>query len=418
MILYNLVIHFFYLGLRIAALFKPKAKLWVTGRNKWELELQKAVEKFELKDAIWMHCASLGEFEQGRPLLQKIRNENAAQKIVLTFFSPSGYEIQKHFPLVDYVCYLPLDTPKNSKIFIDRMQPKVAIFVKYEFWLNFLFQLQIKKVPTFLISTVIKKHQPFFKWYGSLFRKALASFQTIYTQDNDSLLLLNTLGIKTGVLAGDTRFDRVLNICQSPQKNEAMAQFAENAFVIIAGSSWQTDETFLVKSFLKLRVDHPNLKLIIAPHEIDLANIERLKKMLVINDIRFHLFSEQEKDFTHPVIILNTMGILSSVYQYGTIAFVGGGFDNGIHNILEPSVFGLPVLFGLNHHKFNEATDMIAINAGFEVSNEVSLTKQIVLFLTNKTFLTQTSQLSKNYVLNNSGATERIYSAIKNQLAG
>jgi len=415
MFLYNFVIHLFYLAMRFAAMFKPKAKLWISGRTNWEIELNDAIKKLDLKHAVWMHCASLGEFEQGRPLLQKIRQENSSQKIVLTFFSPSGYEIQKNFPTVDYVCYLPLDSVKNSKRFIDALQPKVAIFVKYEFWLNFLFQLQIHKIPTFLISTVIKKHQPFFKWYGKLFRTALASFHTIYTQDKESLLLLNVMHINTGVLTGDTRFDRVLDVCQLPKKIDSIAHFAENAFVIIAGSSWQTDETYLIESFLKLKPKYPQLKLIIAPHEIDLTNIERLKKMLFKNEISFHLFSEQEKVFTHSVLILNTMGILSSVYQYGTIAFVGGGFNNGIHNILEPSVFGLPVLFGVNHHKFNEAADMLMLKAGFEISSEEDLTEQTKVFLNNNVLLDHTAHLAKSYVLNNSGATNRIYLDIKKQ---
>lgn len=415
MFLYNFVIHLFYLAMRFAAMFKPKAKLWINGRSNWEIELNDAIKKFDLKHAAWMHCASLGEFEQGRPLLQKIRQENSSQKIVLTFFSPSGYEIQKNFSTVDYVCYLPLDSVKNSKLFINALQPKVAIFVKYEFWLNFLFQLQINKIPTFLISTVIKKHQPFFKWYGKLFRNALASFHTIYTQDKESLLLLNTLHINTGILTGDTRFDRVLDVCQFPKKIDSIAHFADHAFVIIAGSSWQTDETYLIESFLKLKPNHPQLKLIIAPHEIDLSNIERLKKMLVKNEIPFHLFSEQEKVYTHSVLILNTMGILSSVYQYGTIAFVGGGFNNGIHNILEPSVFGLPVLFGVNHHKFNEASDMLALKAGFEISSEEDLTKQIKVLLKDNVLLDQTAHLAKSYVLNNSGATNLIYLDLKKQ---
>jgi len=413
MFLYNFVIYLFYLGMRFAAMFKSKAKLWINGRTNWEIELNDAINKLDLKHAVWMHCASLGEFEQGRPLLQKIKKENSSQKIVLTFFSPSGYEIQKNFSTVDYVCYLPLDTFKNSVRFIDTLQPKVAIFVKYEFWLNYLFQLKIHKIPTFLISTVIKKHQPFFKWYGKLFRNALASFHTIYTQDKESLLLLNTLQINSGVLTGDTRFDRVLDVCQSPKKNDLIAHFAEHAFVIIAGSSWQTDETYLIESFLKLKPNHPHLKLIIAPHEIDLANIERLKKLLLKNEIPFHLFSEQEKVFTHSVLILNTMGMLSSVYQYGTIAFVGGGFNSGIHNILEPSVFGLPVLFGVNHHKFNEATDMLTLKAGFEISSEQGLMEQIKVFLNDNDLLKHTALLAKSYVLNNSGATERIYLDLK-----
>jgi 3-deoxy-D-manno-octulosonic-acid transferase len=361
-----------------------------------------------VEQAIWVHCASLGEFEQGRPVLEQLKNDHPNQKIVLTFFSPSGYEIQKKYPLADLVMYLPLDTASNAHYFLDILKPKISVFVKYEFWLNFLFALDKKQIPTFLISTVIKKHQSFFKWYGGNFRKALATYKTIYTQDTESLVLLESLGIKTGQLAGDTRFDRVLQICSSPKQLKEIEQFAKDSFVIIAGSSWQKDEELLIESYKSLTAKHANIKLIIAPHEIDHHNIERLKKLISKHQIDFHLYSDNASNYIHSVLVIDAIGFLSSVYQYGSVAFIGGGFDNGIHNILEPTVFGLPVLFGPNYKKFNEAFDVIKLNVGFVVLSSNELTNQLNVFIEDKTLFNETSVLARNYVRSHSGATQKI----------
>ena len=408
MFLYNLGIYAFQIGLKIASLFNPKAKLWIDGRKCWKEQLKRNVETLQLEQAVWFHCASLGEFEQGRPVLEQIKQDHPNQKIVLTFFSPSGYEIQKHYPLADLVMYLPVDTLSNAHYFLDTLKPKFSVFVKYEFWLNYLFALEKKRIPTFLISTVIKKHQPFFKWYGGNFRKALATYKIIYTQDAESLLLLESLGIKTGQLAGDTRFDRVLQIGSAPKQLKEIEQFAKDSFVIIAGSSWQKDEALLIESYISLKAKYANVKLIIAPHEIDHANIERLKKTVLNYQIDFHLYSDNESSYTHAVLVINAIGFLSSVYQYGTVAFIGGGFDNGIHNILEPTVFGLPVLFGPNYKKFNEAFEVIALKVGFVILSSDELTKQLTMFVEDKTLLNETSVLAKNYVRSRSGATQKI----------
>ena len=291
MFVYNLSIHAVKLGLQMASPFNPKAKLWLEGRKNWEENLKLKVESLNLEKAIWFHCASLGEFEQGRPVIENIKKENPQQKIVLTFFSPSGFEIQKNYAFVDLVIYLPSDTPYNAKKFLSILKPKIAVFVKYEFWLNYLFELEKNKIPTFLISTVIKKHQPFFKWYGGVFRKALNTYETIYTQDHYSIELLKELRINTGVLAGDTRFDRVLQICNSLKKIDEIENFAKDSFVIVAGSSWEKDEEYLIDSYILLKEKHPNLKLIIAPHEIDENNIARLKNLLNKNQLSFHFFT-------------------------------------------------------------------------------------------------------------------------------
>ncbi len=413
MILYNLGIHAFNGALHLAALFKPKAKQWVEGRKKWRPLLEEKVKTLNLVGAIWLHAASLGEFEQGRPVIEKIKKDYPNQKIVLTFFSPSGFEIQKNYPLADLVIYLPVDTASNARKFLNILKPKVAIFVKYEFWLNYLFQLKKQNIPTYLISTVIKPHQSFFKWYGGDFRKALQTYITIYTQDVYSLRLLKLLKFERGVLAGDTRFDRVLQICSSPKKLNEIEQFAKDSFVVVAGSSWQKDEEYLIETYVKLKATHPQLKLIIAPHEIDKPNIDRLRNLLSKYKIEFHLYSENLTEYKFPVLVINAIGFLSSVYQYGTVAHIGGGFNDGIHNILEPTVYGLPVMFGPNYHKFNEAHQIIDLKAGFVVNNSEELTKQLKLLIEDKNVLSEATVLAKNYVLKNSGATNKIVDGLK-----
>ena len=412
MFLYNLGIRLFIIGLKLAALFKPKAKQWVNGRKNWKQHLTTNVKELELEQAIWFHCASLGEFEQGRPVIEKIKHTYPHQKIVLTFFSPSGYEIQKNYPLADLVMYLPADTASNAKQFLKILNPKLAVFVKYEFWLNYLFELEKQNTPAFLISTVIKKHQPFFKWYGGIFRKALHTYDTIYTQDVYSLRLLKLLKVTTGTLAGDTRFDRVLQICSAPKKMSDIEQFSANAFVLIAGSSWQKDEEHLLDSYVMLKDKNPNLKLIIAPHEIDKRNIDRLKNLLAKHQLLYHLFSDNSTHYQQRILVVDAIGFLSSVYQYGTLALIGGGFNNGIHNILEPTVYGLPVLFGPNYDKFNEAYQMIDLKAGFVFNTTHELTNYLNLFLNDSSELENTSRLAKNYVRKNSGATDLIVKEI------
>lgn len=413
MFLYNLGIYAFQIGLKLASPFNPKAKLWVEGRKNWEENLRSKVSSLQLENAVWFHCASLGEFEQGRPVIEKLKKEYPQQKVVLTFFSPSGYEIQRDYPYADLVTYLPADTVSNATTFLSILKPKLAIFVKYEFWLNYLFELDKKCIPTFLISTVIKKHQSFFKWYGGNFRRALKTYHTIYTQDVYSIKLLRVLKVSTGILTGDTRFDRVLQICSAPKQIKEIEEFAKDSFVIVAGSSWQKDEDYLIESYVALKQKHPQLKLIIAPHEIDKKNIDRLSNLLVKNKLSFHLFSDNPPAYTDSILVVNAIGFLSSIYQYGTVAFIGGGFANGIHNILEPTVYGLPVLFGPNYHKFNEAFEVIDLNAGFVVSDASELTKQLSVLIEDKNLLAESSRLAKNYVLKNSGATNKIVDGLK-----
>lgn len=414
--LYNIGIQALHIGIHIAALFNPKAKRWVAGRRQWKQRLKTQVENQHLKGAIWFHCASLGEFEQGRPVIEKIKMEHPTQKIVLTFFSPSGFDIQKNYALADMVMYLPIDSVSNARNFLTILKPKLAIFVKYEFWLNYLFELHRQHIPTFLISTVIKPHQSFFKWYGKRFRKALHTYQAIFTQDHHSLNLLQKLNITSGKLAGDTRFDRVLEICASPKTFHEIEQFAHQSFLMVAGSSWQKDEEYVVEAYVTLKPKYPALKLIIAPHEIDKHHIDRLKNLLNTHGITYHLFSDNLSHYQHPVLIINTIGLLSSIYQYGHIAFIGGGFNNGIHNVLEPSVYGLPVLFGPNYTKFNEAFDLMAVKAGFTVSDAKDIYRQLQHLMTHPDELNRASLAAKNYVLTHAGATKTIYATLKSYI--
>jgi 3-deoxy-D-manno-octulosonic-acid transferase len=416
MFLYNLGIYTFQIGLKFASLFNPKARLWVQGRKNWKESLKSKVSNLQLEDAVWIHCASLGEFEQGRPVIEKLKKEYPQQKVVLSFFSPSGYEIQKDYPYADLVIYLPADTTHNARQFVSILKPKLVVFVKYEFWLNYLFVLDKNKIPTFLISTVIKKHQSFFKWYGGNFRRALKTYHTIYTQDVYSIKLLRVLKVNTGVLTGDTRFDRVLQICSSPKQIKEIEEFVKDSFVVVAGSSWQKDEDYLIESYLALKQKHPQLKLIIAPHEINKKNIDRLSNLLIKNKFSFHLFSDNPPAYTDSILVVNAIGFLSSIYQYGTVAFIGGGFASGIHNILEPTVYGLPVLFGPNYKKFNEAFEVIDLGAGFVVNDAVELTAHLSVLVEDKKVLTESSRLAKNYVLKNSGATNKIVDGLRELL--
>jgi len=408
MIVYNIGIYTFYLVLKISSYFNPKAKKWIDGRKNWQNDLSKKVNSLKMMNPIWFHCASLGEFEQGRPVIEKIKQLYPNQKVIITFFSPSGYDVQKNYPLADLIIYLPLDTPQNANLFLSIVKPKMAIFIKYEFWLNFLFEIKKNNIPLFLISAVIKKHQPFFKWYGNNFRKVLNFYTTIYTQDKQSLILLHKLQITSGILSGDTRFDRVMQICSAPKKLNEIQNFTNHSFTIIAGSSWPIDEDYLIESYIQIIKLHPSIKLIFAPHEIHSKNISRLKNQLSKHNLNFHLFSEKTDNYKHPILIVDSIGLLSSIYQYGHIAFIGGGFTNGIHNILEPTVFGLPVIFGPNFKKFNEAFEAIDLNFGFVINNKDDLTNQLNKLINNPNLLSQSSIMARDYVVNKSGATIKI----------
>ena len=408
--LYTLSIYSYLFAIRIASLFNPKAKLWLKGRKSIFEDLRNKIQDSRLKTKdsklIWFHCASLGEFEQGRPLMEKLKTQNSKLKILLTFFSPSGYEVRKNYSGADWIFYLPIDTPKNAERFIETIKPSSVFFIKYEFWFNYLNELKNQNIPTYLISGIFRKEQHFFKSYGAWFRKQLNAFTHFYVQDESSEKLLHSINCKNTTLSGDTRFDRVFEISKNVKSIPLIETFKQGKNIFIAGSTWLEDEKMV--SSLKLE----NSKLIIAPHEIDEAHIQSIiQQFNNLKTIRFsHANSENVKDAE--VLIIDNIGMLSSVYQYGAIAFIGGGFGKGIHNILEAATFGLPVIFGPNYQKFTEAKELITSGGAFCINNEKEFQKTLSL-LNDKSVLQTASYVASSYVKNKTGATEKILNSIK-----
>lgn len=404
---YNISIFFYYLAIRIASLFNPKAVLWLKGRKNVFDRIESAIRTSESKQLIWFHCASLGEFEQGRPLMEKLKKQNPSVKIILTFFSPSGYEIRKNYSGADHIFYLPMDTPSNAKKFIEIVKPEKVFFVKYEFWFNYLNELKRKNIPTYLVSGIFRDDHYFFKSTGAWFRKQLVTFTHFYVQDEKSLTLLNAIGYSNVTLAGDTRFDRVFELASNVKQIDLVKQFAADKTVLIVGSSWKEDEE-IISSF---KLDH--FKLILAPHEIDTAHIDSI--ITRFSDVSVLLYSNATelniKDAK--VLVIDNIGMLSSLYQYGTIAFIGGGFGKGIHNILEAATFGLPVIFGPNYKKFTEAKELIKFGGAFSIKDVFEFEKTMQL-LSDEQVLKTASMISKMYVKNRIGATDRVLSKVLN----
>ena len=408
--IYTLFVRLYSWAIVIASVLNSKAEQWITGRHGGLSNIKKAIDsqKTSAEKMIWVHCASLGEFEQGRPLIEKLKKQHPENKIVLTFFSPSGYEVRKNYSGADFIFYLPIDTPSNAKKFISLINPKAVFFIKYEFWFNYLNELKNNNIPTYLVSGIFRKKQYFFKWYGAWGRKQLSCFTHFFVQNTESQHLLESIGYKNATIAGDTRFDRVFEICNNVKSIPYIENFRNNKQLIIAGSTWLKDEELLsTLDFIAL-----NLKLIIAPHEVNETHIKSIESIFnKLICMRYSMASEKNIN-TADILIIDSIGILSSLYQYGEIAYIGGGFGKGIHNILEASTFGLPVLFGPNYHKFSEALDLIKLNGAMCVNNKDELKKQVTT-LTQKDIYKNASSASKNYILSNIGATEKIISAIR-----
>ena len=403
---YNLGIFFLGLAIKLASFKKAKAKLWVSGRKNWRAIISAKVSKLHTKKIIWVHCSSYGEFEQGRPVIEAIKKRHPAAKIILSFFSPSGYEAFKNWDGADIVCYLPLDTKQNANDFIDIINPSMAIFIKYEFWLNFLFQLKEKSVPTFLISAVFKPHQPFFKWYGAVFKKALSTFKLLLIQDETSGKLLETIHIKNYKVVGDTRFDRVFDILKTKKDLPLIDSFCGNNKILVVGSSWQKDEEIVIEAFKKLKEKHSNLKLIIAPHEVNKASVSSLEKLIC--GLNYTLYTNPTNVEKAEVLVIDTIGVLSQLYRYATATYIGGGFNDGIHNILEALVYNVPVAFGLNHHKFVEATESLQLGISKEISDKNDLFLFFDKVISDEAYHNQLSSKIKKYMQGKSGATEKI----------
>ncbi len=381
--------------------FNAKFRLWIRGRKGWYDRLRSKIEPAAYY--IWVHCASLGEFEQGRPVIETLKKENQNIKIILTFFSPSGYEVRKDYQMADIICYLPVDTPGNAKRFISLVNPSAVIFVKYEFWNNYLTAIYRKKIPLYLISGIFKKDQHFFKWYGDFFRRMLTRFTWLFVQDQDSYELLTTIGLKNVSVAGDTRFDRVAEISKGSKVIPVLENFRGNEKLFIAGSSWKKDEE-IIATYIN---QYPGkMKWVFVPHEIDTPNIERLEILFNVKCVRFSCYNKDS--FDARVLIIDNIGILSSAYRYAYIAEVGGGFGKGIHNILEPASWGIPVLFGPNHKRFREAVDLIKLGGASSFREYEDFERVIDQWLTDEMIYKKAASAVTNYVRENTGATRKI----------
>ena len=403
---YNLGIQLYGIFIKVAAFFgNEKAKLWLSGRQDLWSKLADFQSNRSNKKVAWVHCASLGEFEQGRFLIEKIATQYTDYQVVVSFFSSSGYEIRKDYALASLVCYMPLDTKKNATRFVETLNPDVVYFVKYEFWFHHLNALKERNIPTYCVSAVFREQQVFFKWYGGFFRRILACFTQIFVQDETSKILLQHIDIQS-IVTGDTRIDRVQDHARSVKNIPFIFEFLGHKKAFIAGSTWPKDEALLASLF----DDFPKgYKLIVAPHEIDESHILNIVKLFNIKVLRYSGVNEKTIFGDFEVLIIDNIGMLSSLYQYGEIAYIGGGFGKGIHNTLEPLAFGLPVLIGPNYQKFTEAVELSKPNrkAIFSIQNEVEL-RHTFAALQQPDVRNVASSIALDFINQNSGATNQI----------
>ena len=473
--LYNIAIWFYALAVRVVAFFNPKVKLMWQGEKDAYAKIESGLREGDR--VVWVHAASLGEFEQGRPLIEKLKRENPEYKILLTFFSPSGYEVRKNYAGADVIAYLPLDTAHNAKRFVELVKPEKVVFVKYEFWLNYLRELRVRGVDTYIISAIFRENQVFFKWYGGIFREGLKAFKMMFVQNEESKELLKGIGVENVVVAGDTRFDRVADIAAAAKKLEIVERFVgirneelgmrngvplspsdsspnlgeqsrevqngEFLPVLVVGSSWGPDEDLLAR-YINERAGR--MKMIIAPHEVREERIKELTgkltcKWMLYTNAQCTMHNAQLSDNIHSqsnleefnpsvlrtpplrqgrnmecrsalndadVLVVNTIGVLSSVYQYGQVAYIGGGFGVGIHNTLEAAAWGIPVVFGPNYHKFQEAKELIECGAGWSIKNYEECARALDEFFEKNEVA---SKAAAEYVASHTGATDLIYNA-------
>lgn len=401
MLLYNFCVAVYARLIALASLWNPKAKLWTTGRKAIFERMARAISPSDR--VVWIHVASLGEFEQGRPLMEQIRKQYPEFKILLTFFSPSGYEVRKNYDGADYIFYMPIDTPRNVKRFLDAAHPEIAIFVKYEFWLNYLRCLKERGVKTYVISSIFRRNSIFFRSYGFLWRQALDAFDQIFVQNDESRELLHEIGFDNVIIAGDTRFDRVATIAETVKRTEAIETFKGDAPLFIAGSTWKPDEDIL----MKLIDENPRIKFVIAPHEMDETRINRIMAETRLGAVRYTQCDARTLAASQ-VLILDTVGILASVYRYASWAYIGGGFGVGIHNTLEAATFALPIAFGPNYVKFKEARDMVALGAATKVESAEDLTRWFAPLRDDNALRAKVSSTAKDYAVKNQGATSLI----------
>lgn len=415
------------MAVRIASLWNEKAKQWLQGRQNLFEDLR--IKIGNETNIIWMHCSSAGEFEQGKPVIERLKKEYPAYKILVTFFSPSGFNAAKKYTSADFISYLPADTKANAKLFFDIVKPQLVAFVKYEFWYHHLSQAAYRHIPLLLVSAVFRKNQFFFKWYGRFYRQMLFLFRHIFVQDEPSVQLLKENGITHYSIGGDTRFDRVKEIAENFFPISPIEHFTQEQPTIVAGSTWPDDEKLLAS------LKQGEIKLIVAPHEINKEHIQAIQKLLPNSILYSHIkeaFAENIKDpLWHTVqnetgsflkkqlaeakiLIIDNVGMLSKLYHYATIAYIGGGFTkDGIHNALEAAVYGKPVIFGPNYKKYREAKELIDCGGGFSISTAEQLNHLITDLLHKKEKLHQSGEASKKYIDRNTGATEKIIQAIQ-----
>ncbi|MCS6820642.1 MAG: 3-deoxy-D-manno-octulosonic acid transferase [Microscillaceae bacterium] len=407
-IIYSILVHLYYFAIYIASFFDSKAKKWIQGRTKLFAKLSR---DFAQNNApvVWFHCASLGEFEQGRPVMEALKQRKPYIKILVTFFSPSGYEVvAKQNTVVDFISYLPLDTQANAKRFIEIVRPQVILFIKYEFWFNFLSIIAKKKIPLILFSAVFRKEQIFFQWYGGFFRNILNEFTHIFVQNQASLDLLYSIDINSATITSDTRLDRVRTILENKEQFPLIEKFKNNQKLLIVGSSWRRDLEVIIP-FLN-EFDQP-LKVIIAPHEIKENEIKYIQTELTTPALRYSEATEENVN-QYDALILDNVGMLAQLYQYADFAYIGGAFGEGLHNILEPAVHGIPIFFGKEYQNFPEAIDLIELDVAFSVEN----TKELDLIFTRIYYdadkRSEIKAACEKYIKENSGGTEVLVSYI------
>lgn len=402
-LVYNISIRLYVLAVHMAAWFRPKARLWIKGRKNLFDELR--IFAAEKQPTAWFHCASLGEFEQGRPVIEAFKKQHPQYRILLTFFSPSGFEVRKIYKHADHVCYLPADTARNARRFVEVVNPALVVFVKYEYWHNFMHEITRREIPLYIMSAIFRPSQYFFKWYGRRFLKNLDQIMHFFVQNQNSADLLVDHGITQVTVTGDTRFDRVAAVASEKVSFPLIEAFvSDQKHVIVAGSTWPADEALLAK----LLAENPEkFRLIIAPHEIHESHLSSLEELFKGKSIRY---SQANENITanSQVMIIDSIGMLSKLYRFGHYAYVGGGFGAGIHNILEAAVYRIPVIFGPNHQKFQEALDLLSIKGAYAISDYEGLSGVMQKLSESKQTWQHSAEAASNYITKHVGATEKV----------
>jgi len=409
--MYNVIMYFVQLGVAIAAIFDHKVRLMWRGERGAFKTLKQKVDPHA--KYVWVHAASLGEFEQGRPIIERIRLEHPEYKILLTFFSPSGYQVRKNYEGADIITYLPIDTVTNARRFLRTVRPVMAFFIKYEFWYNYLHILKHRGVPTYSVSSIFRPDQIFFRWYGRAYSRVLKCFTKFFVQNEESRQLLAKIGITETEIVGDTRFDRVMTIKSLAKQLPLVEAFVKDApHVFVAGSSWPPDEDIFIRYFN----EHRDWKLIIAPHVIGEDHLQQIiSKLQTANGRKIVRFTQttREEAAQADTLIIDCFGLLSSIYNYGDVAYIGGGFGVGIHNTLEAAVWDMPVIFGPNNKKFQEAQDLKACGGGFEIKNYEDFCRLMDRFASDEAFLQESGSKAGHFVKDQAGATDKVLASVK-----